>query len=94
MTSINPRLYNFIADKIGDRMTANEAKREGVNNEFRDAIEENDTYELEISDFSDDLIAKFAVKFEEEQAEKAEAKDKEKEKEEQTAVKNKNGAGI
>ena len=94
MTSINQKLYNFIVEQVGDKMTANEAQRAGVKNEFKDAIEETDTFELEIDDFSQDLISKFSVKFEEEQAQKAEDKDKEKEKEEQAGVKSKNGAGV
>ena len=94
MTSISPKLYNFIVDQVGDKMTANEAQKAGVKNEFKEALEETDSFELEIEDFSSDLISKFSIKFEEEQAKKAETKDKEKEKEEQTEVKNKDGAGV
>lgn len=87
-------LNNWILKNIGKDLTANEAQKFGVTNEYQDLVEELDDVTIDIDDFSDDLIAKFSVAYLEEQDKKAEAKDKEQEKEEQTQVKDKNGAGV
>ena len=87
-------LNNWILKNIGKDLTANEAQKFGVTNEYQDLAEELDDVTIDIDDFSDDLIAKFSVAYLEEQDKKAEAKDKEQEKEEQTQVKDKNGAGV
>ena len=77
-------LNNWILKNIGKDLTANEAQKFGVTNEYQDLVEELDDVTIDIDDFSDDLIAKFSVAYLEEQDKKAEAKDKEQEKEEQT----------
>ena len=49
---------------------------------------------IDIDDFSDEILEKFAVAYTTEADKKAEAKDKEKEKEEQKSVQKKNEAGV
>lgn len=94
-TNINANvLNNWLLKNIGKDLTAKEAQKFGVTNEFQEVADELDDVAIDIDDFSDDLIAKFSVIFVEEQEQEAEAKDKEKEKEEQIAVKDKNGAGV
>ena len=87
-------LNNWIINKVGSELTSKEAQSLGVEDEFTEAAEELDVREIDIDDFSDDLLAEFAVLYVEEQDAKNEAKDEEKEKEEQTQVKDKNGAGV
>ena len=96
-TNINANvLKTFIIKTIGADLTAQEAQKLGIENEFNDAIEELDVNTLDLDDVLDnvDLYEQFATMYTTEKESKAEAKDKEKEKEEQTQVKDKNGAGV
>lgn len=96
MTNINPTdLKNFIIANIGTSLSKSEAADFDAEKDFADLSEELDVDEIDIEDFSDDILEKFAIAYKTEtEDKKAEAKDKEKEKEEQTAVKQKNGTGV
>ena len=94
-TNINPHvLESWIRKTVGNDLTAKEAQKLGVEDEYTELTEELDETKIDIDDFSDDLLAEFSVMYVTEQEKKAEAKDKEKQKEEQTQVKDKNGAGV
>lgn len=97
MTNVNTQqLYQFISSKIGTKMTANEAARLDVRNEYNEICIDQDTDEIEIEDLLDnkDLYAQFATLYVEDKERTQEAKDKDKEKEEQEKVQDKNEAGI
>lgn len=94
-TNIDSNAFkSWLIQNVRNDLTAKEAQKFGVEEEFYELAEELDTVTIDIEDFSDDLLAKFSVAFVEEQEKKTEAKDKEQEKEEQRAVKDKNGAGV
>ena len=96
-TNINTNiLKNFVLKTVGADLTAKEAQKLGVENEFYDAAEELDVNTLDIDEVIQDkgLYEQFATLYVTEKEQKAEAKDKEQEKEEQTQVKDKNGAGV
>ena len=94
-TNINANvLNNWIVKNIGSDLTAKEAQKLGIEDEYYELAEEIDVQNIDIEDFSDDLLAEFAVLYTTEQEKETEAKDKEQEKEEQTQVKDKNGAGV
>ncbi len=96
-TNINANLLkNFIIKTVGNDLTAKEAQKLGIENEYQAAAEELDVNALDLDDIMQDvdLYEQFATLYTTEKDQKAEAKDKEKEKEEQTAVKDKNGAGV
>ena len=96
-TNVNSTLFkNFIVSQIGgdSSLNAKEAQKLGIEDQYSSAAEELDESNIDINDFTDDLLAEFAVLYEETQDKKAQAKDKEQEKEEQTAIKGKNGAGV
>ena len=96
-TNINANiLKNFIIKTVGNDLTAKEAQKLGLENEFSNAVEELDVNTLDLDDIinNEDLYEQFATIYTTEKDQKAEAKDKEKEKEEQTQVKDKNGAGV
>ena len=96
-TNINANvLKNFILKTVGTDLTAKEAQKLGVENEYQAAVEELDVNTLDLDDILDnnDLYEQFATLYVTEKDQKAEAKDKEQEKEEQTQIKDKNGAGV
>ena len=94
-TGINTTLLqNFILKTVGSDLTANEAQKLGVEDQYFAASEELDETNIDINDFSDDLLAEFATLYVEERDKKSEAKEQEKQKEEQVAVKGKNGTGV
>lgn len=96
-TSINANvLKNFIIKTVGNELTAKEAQKLGVEDEYQAAVEELDVNTLDIDDIiqDTDLYEQFATLYVTEKEQEAEAKDKEQEKEEQTQVKDKNGAGV
>ena len=96
-TNINTNiLKNFVLKTVGADLTAKEAQKLGVENEFYDAAEELDVNTLDIDEVlqNKDLYEQFATLYVAEKEQKAEAKDKEQEKEEQIAVTSKNEAGI
>ena len=94
-TNINANvLNNWIVKHVGTDLTAKEAQKFGIEDEYTELAEELDVSTIDIEDFSDDLLAAFSVVYVTEQDKKAEAKDKEQEKEEQTAIKDKSGAGV
>ena len=94
---INPNLLkNFIIKNVGTKMTANEAQKLGLENEFHNIKEDLDVNMLDIDDILDNenLYEQFATMYVEEKEQKTAVKDKEQEKEEQTAIKDKNDAGV
>ena len=94
-TNINASLLqNFIIKNVGKDLTAQEAQKLGIEDQYNLASEELDETIIDINDFTDDLLAEFSVLYVTEQEKKAQAKDKEQEKEENIAVKDKNGAGV
>ena len=94
-TNINANLLqNFIIKNVGKDLTAKEAQKLGIEDQYNLASEELDETIIDINDFTDDLLAEFSVLYVTEQEKKAQAKDKEQEKEENIAVKDKNGAGV
>lgn len=94
-TNINPNLLNnFIIKKVGSDLTMKEAQSLGVENQYYAAAEELDEVNIDINDFTEDLLSEFAVLYVEEQEKKTGAKDKEQEKEEQMAIKDKSNAGL
>lgn len=94
-TNINASLLqNFIIKNVGKDLTAKEAQKLGIEDQYNLASEELDETIIDINDFTDDLLAEFSVLYVTEQEKKAQAKDKEQEKEENIAVKDKNGAGV
>ena len=94
-TNINASLLqNFIIKNVGKDLTAKEAQKLGIEDQYNLASEELDETIIDINDFTDDLLAEFSVLYVTEQEKKAQAKDKEQEKEEQLQVKDKNNAGV
>ena len=94
-TNINASLLqNFIIKNVGKDLTAKEAQKLGIEDQYNLASEELDETIIDINDFTEDLLAEFSVLYVTEQDKKAQAKDKEQEKEENIAVKDKNGAGV
>ena len=94
-TNINASLLqNFIIKNVGKDLTAKEAQKLGIEDQYNLASEELDETIIDINEFTDDLLAEFSVLYVTEQEKKAQAKDKEQEKEDQRAVKDKNGAGV
>lgn len=94
-TNINASLLqNFIIKNVGKDLTAKEAQKLGIEDQYNLASEELDETIIDINDFTEDLLAEFSVLYVTEQEKKAQAKDKEQEKEENIAVKDKNGAGV
>ena len=94
-TNINANLLqNFIIKNVGKDLTAKEAQKLGIEDQYNLASEELDETIIDINDFTEDLLAEFSVLYVTEQDKKAQAKDKEQEKEENIAVKDKNGAGV
>ena len=96
-TNINTTLFqNFVRNQVGGDgvLSAKEAQKLGIEEQYQVASEELDEANIDMNDFTDDLLAEFAVLYNEEQDKKTQAKDKEQEKEEQVAVKSKNEAGV
>ena len=96
-TNINSTLFqNFIRLQVGGDgvLSAKDAQKLGIEDQYQVAVDELDESNIDISDFTDDLLAEFATLYVEEQDKKTQAKDKEEEKEEQVAVKGKNEAGV
>ena len=89
-------LKNFVIKTIGNDLTAKEAQKLGLEDEYKTVSEELDVNSIDLNDVLEDtdLYEQFATMYVAEQEKKAEAKDKEKQKEEQTQVKDKNGAGV
>ena len=95
-TQINTNiLKNFIVKTVGaDKISQDNAHKYHIDDNKFDEVNENDNNYLELDELLDDneLYAKFANLFKEEQEEKADLADAEKEKEERNKVKDKNGA--
>ena len=95
MSNINPTLLkNFIIENIKGSLDKREAADLGMENEYAELAEDLDVDEIDIEDFSDAILEKFAIAYNTEADKKTEAKDKEKQKEDDIAVKDKNGAGV
>ena len=71
-----------------------EMDRREMENEYAELAEDLDVDEIDIEDFSDAILEKFAIAYNTEADKKTEAKDKEKQKDDDIAVKDKNGAGV
>ncbi|MBQ7763901.1 hypothetical protein IJ384_00890 [bacterium] len=96
-TNINANiLKNFIIKSVGSELTAKEAQKLGIENEYKEAADELDVNMIDIDDIleNNDLYEQFATLYVNDKEEKAKAKDEEQEKEEQMAIKDKNGAGV
>ena len=96
-TNINASvLKQFIIRTVGNDLTAKEAQKLGVEDEFAAATDDLDVNTLDFEDIiaDTDLYEQFATLYTTEKEEKTQAKDKEQEKEEQTQVKDKKGAGV
>ncbi|MBQ4114827.1 hypothetical protein IJD34_05435 [bacterium] len=89
-------LRNFITQKVGTTLDAKEAKNLGIEDEYTEAIDENDIDILidDIVDEQGDLYEQFAVMYVTERDQQKAAKDKDEEKREQTQIKDKSGAGV
>ena len=95
MNDINPTLFkNFRAMNIGNSLDRNEAARFDMEDEFEELAEALDTNEIDLEDFSDEILEKLAVAYNTEMEKKTETKDKEKQKEDDRGVKKKNEAGV
>ena len=96
-TNINTNEFRtWLFKQVRNDLTANEAKKFGVEKEFEAAVEDLDVNSLDLDDVikDTDLYEQFATLYTNEKDSKAQAKDKEQEKEEQTQIKDKNGAGV
>ena len=86
----------FLVNKFGgDKLTENQARKFGIDEDKFEEINDNDNNYVELDSEilkDDDLYEQFATMFVEEQK-KADDKNAEKEKEEQNKVSSKNGAG-
>ena len=83
----NTLLQQFVLKKVGDTMTANEARDIGVQDNYNKYAEEKDEVEISMDEIldDDDLYADFATLYVQE-LEENNAEDEEKKKEEQAKV--------
>ena len=81
MNNIDSTMFKkFIRNAIGTSLDKHEAKALDMEKEYTERAEELDVEDIDIDDFSDEILEKFAVAYTTEADKKAEAKDKEKEK--------------
>ena len=71
-TNINASLLqNFIIKNVGKDLTAKEAQKLGIEDQYNLASEELDETIIDINDFTDDLLAEFSVLYVTEQEKKS-----------------------